>query len=98
MFFEEKKCGKIVLTKEHAKPLYVSPGTMISVDLAAELVKKCVVPPHKLPEPLHQAHRHAQKMLERFTQPKPNQEQETEENKEEMLGHISNSDLGSSEQ
>lgn len=58
--------GKLVKTREHAKPVMVSPGHMISVDMAAEIVKKCIVPPHKLPEPLHQAHRLADKTVEKY--------------------------------
>jgi hypothetical protein len=38
---------------------------MITVELAAEIAKRCVVPPHKLPEPLHLAHRFANKALEK---------------------------------
>lgn len=51
--------GELVKTKEHAKPLYVSAGNRISLKNAVELVRKLSIPPHKLPEPLHLAHRHA---------------------------------------
>lgn len=53
-----------VRTKEHARPLYVSPGHMISLKTAAEFVKKLTVPPHKTPEPLHVARRIAKKAAE----------------------------------
>jgi deoxyribonuclease V len=56
--------GKMVKTREHAKPLIVSPGHLVSVETSAEIVKKCVVQPHKLPEPLHLAHRLADKLAE----------------------------------
>ena len=62
--------GKLVKTKEHAKPVIVSPGHLISVDTAVEIVKKCIVYPHKLPEPLHQAHRYADKMAEQYQEAK----------------------------
>lgn len=55
--------GKTVQTKEHANPLFVSPGNLISVDTAAELAEKTVMHPHKLPEPLHAAHRLADKTI-----------------------------------
>ena len=55
--------GELVKTKEHAKPLLVSVGHMISLKNAVELVKKTNMLPHKLPEPLHLAHRHATKIL-----------------------------------
>jgi deoxyribonuclease V len=68
--------GKAVKTKEHANPLFVSPGNMISIDTAAEIVRRCVIPPHKLPEPVHAAHRFADKMLEK----KDEQKAEVHEN------------------
>ncbi|MEM4247009.1 MAG: endonuclease V [Candidatus Woesearchaeota archaeon] len=58
--------GLLVKTKEHAKPVIVSPGHLLSVDTAVEIVKKCIVYPHKLPEPLHQAHRLAEKMAAKY--------------------------------
>lgn len=57
--------GKLVRTKEHAKPVYVSPGNSVSVETAAEMVRCCVIPPHKMPEPVHAAHRLADKQAER---------------------------------
>lgn len=58
--------GMQIQTRKHARPVFVSPGNMISVETAAEIVKKSIIPPHKLPEPLHQAHRHADKVMERY--------------------------------
>ena len=58
--------GVLVRTKEHAKPVIVSPGHLVSVEEATKMVKHCIVPPHKLPEPLHQAHRDADKIAEQF--------------------------------
>jgi len=63
--------GMLVKTKEHAKPVIVSPGHLISVQTAAELVRKCIVPPHKLPEPLHVAHRLADKLAKDYQEGKP---------------------------
>lgn len=65
IILEGEIVGKLVKTKEHANPLFVSPGNMISIETAAEIVKRCVVPPHKMPEPLHQAHRFADKIAEK---------------------------------
>lgn len=53
--------GMAVKSKEHAKPIYVSVGHNISLKNAVELVRKTLVHPHKLPEPLHHAHRLAKK-------------------------------------
>jgi deoxyribonuclease V len=72
----EEKDGKIIVegetraialkTKEHAKPIYVSPGHRVSLKTAAELVKKCLVEKHKMPEPLHEAHKYSNKVRERM--------------------------------
>lgn len=63
ILLEGSEVGVLVKTKEYAKPLYVSPGNMISIATAAEIVRRCVVPPHKMPEPLHIAHRTADKAM-----------------------------------
>jgi deoxyribonuclease V len=65
IFYEAQLVGKTVKTKEHANPLFVSPGNLIGIETAAEIVKRCVVPPHKMPEPIHQAHRFADKIAEK---------------------------------
>lgn len=57
-----KIVGKVLSVKEGSRPLYVSPGNNISVKSAYELAKKFVRLPHKLPEPLHFAHRYAKEV------------------------------------
>ncbi|MBU0536148.1 MAG: endonuclease V [Nanoarchaeota archaeon] len=52
-----------VATREFARPLYVSPGHRISLRTSVEIVKKMIVEPHKLPEPLHLAHRLSKKAV-----------------------------------
>lgn len=47
-----KKVGKILVSKEGSRPMYVSPGDKISVKTAFEITKKLIKFPHKLPEPL----------------------------------------------
>lgn len=71
--------GRLVKTKEHAKPIIVSPGHLVSVDTAVEIVKRCIVPPHKLPEPLHAAHRFADRMAEQYQEEGIKKEEEREE-------------------
>ncbi|MEK6837696.1 MAG: endonuclease V, partial [Nanoarchaeota archaeon] len=61
------KVGKEIIgaefkAKEHAKPIYVSVGHKISLERAVDLVQKTTRQPHKLPEPLHLAHRLADKV------------------------------------
>lgn len=54
--------GYEVVTKEHAKPVIVSPGHLVSMRTAKEIVKKLIVPPHKFPEPLHLARKYAKEL------------------------------------
>ena len=59
LFFGSEKRGMLVKTHEHANPIVVSPGHKISLESAASLVKRCLREPHKMPEPLHLAHKFA---------------------------------------
>ena len=56
--------AKSYVSREYAKPMYISPGHRISLKTSFELVKKTIRPPHKLPEPLHQAHRYVSSVRE----------------------------------
>jgi deoxyribonuclease V len=58
-----KIVGKIIRTKEGANPLYISPGSLISVDSAVKLVKKFTIESHKIPEPLRLAKRYAKEVM-----------------------------------
>lgn len=58
--------GIVVQTKEFAKPIYVSTGHRISLDTAVEIVRQSIISPHKLPEPLHLAHRLADKTRDKL--------------------------------
>ena len=49
--------GFEVKTKEFAYPLYVSPGHLISLGSALRLITESIKYPHKMPEPLHLAHK-----------------------------------------
>jgi deoxyribonuclease V len=53
--------GFQMTTKEHAKPLFVSPGHLVSLGSTLRLMTQMVKPPHKMPEPLHVAHKYAKK-------------------------------------
>lgn len=57
--------GKLTKTKEHARPVFVSVGNMIDLDTASEIVGRMIVPPHKMPEPLHVARKVAKKRDEK---------------------------------
>lgn len=64
IYINDELVGKAVKTREHANSLYISPGHNITTGLAVEIVKKSIIPPHKMPEPLHIAHKHAKKAFE----------------------------------
>jgi deoxyribonuclease V len=53
--------GVEIPTREFSNPIFVSPGHLISINKAAEIVKHCIIPPHKLPEPIFIAHKMANK-------------------------------------
>lgn len=62
VIFKGKVVAKSLLTKEGAKPIYVSPGHLISLDSAVKIVKKCLKKPHKMPEPIVKARKFAKKI------------------------------------
>ena len=64
VYIEKEARGYELATREHSKPLYVSPGYKVSLKTSLEIVKKCIKFPHKLPEPLYLAHRYANKIKE----------------------------------
>lgn len=53
--------GFLLKTKEQANPIYISPGNGVSIKSSLEIVKKCMKR-HKLPEPLHLAHKYSNKL------------------------------------
>jgi len=59
---DNKKIGKILISKEKANPLFISPGNQITIKTAYELSKKMVISPHKNPEPLHLASKYAREV------------------------------------
>jgi deoxyribonuclease V len=58
IILNDKKIGKVLVTKPGSKPLYISPGNLISLETAYKLVSKMIRLPHKLPEPMHLAHKY----------------------------------------
>jgi deoxyribonuclease V len=61
IIMNEKIIAKTLQTKQHAKPIIISPGHKISLNTAVKVVKKCLRG-HKLPEPIHEAHKYANKI------------------------------------
>mgnify|MGYP001587100410 CR=1 FL=1 len=66
VYVEKEALGELIVTKEHSKPIYISPGHKISLKSSIEVVKHCIKFPHKLPEPLHLAHRYADEIREKI--------------------------------
>ncbi len=48
--------GTVLRTKERVKPVFVSIGNMITLSTAVDIVARCTVPGHRLPEPIRLAH------------------------------------------
>lgn len=63
IYVEKDLCGFELTTREHANPIYVSPGHMVSPGTALKIVRDLIKPPHKLPEPLHLAHKGARRAM-----------------------------------
>lgn len=57
IFLQNELLGFEVITREHAKPLFISPGHLISFGSVLRLTKETLRFPHKMPEPLHLAHK-----------------------------------------
>ena len=51
----KKIVAKKMKTKQESRPIYVSPGNLISLKTAIEITKKCLRDPHKLPEQVVEA-------------------------------------------
>lgn len=62
IIIDGKTSGVELQTKEGSRPLYISPGNMISLKTTVELTKKLTIKPHKLPEPLVQARKFANRV------------------------------------
>ncbi len=66
VYVDDEARAELVATREHSKPIYVSPGHKITLKTSVEIVKSCLRFPHKLPEPLHLAHRYADEIREKI--------------------------------
>ena len=58
--------GFEVITKEHANPLYVSPGHLVTLGTSLNVIRETIQYPHKMPEPIHLAHKIAKKKAREF--------------------------------
>ncbi len=53
--------GFEIKTREHSNPVYVSPGHLIALGTVLSIMPKLMREPHKMPEPLHLAHKLARR-------------------------------------
>lgn len=67
VYLQNTAVGKVLKTKEQAKPIYISQGNKISLKTALEVAKN-TMRVHKLPEPLHHAHKLANKVKKKLKQ------------------------------
>lgn len=63
VLLNEKIVGKTLQTKKGSKPIYISPGNLISLKSAVQLTEKFIKEPHKLPEPLRLSHKYAREVM-----------------------------------
>src|SRR3989344_5680075 len=70
IYVEKELRGFEVRTREHSNPIFVSPGHMISLGSALRITHESIRYPHKLPEPLHIAHKEARKEMKAQPQTK----------------------------
>ena len=61
VYIDDDLRAEAIVTRQHARPLYIRRGNKVSLKTSVEIVKNCLRFPHKLPEPLHLAHRFAEK-------------------------------------
>ncbi|MEK6828170.1 MAG: endonuclease V [Nanoarchaeota archaeon] len=66
VYVDKEARAELIVTKEHSKPIYISPGHKISLKTSVEIVKHCIKFPHKLPEPLHLAHRYSNEIRDKI--------------------------------
>jgi len=66
VYVDKEARAKLIVTREHSNPIYVSPGHKISLKTSVEIVRNCLKFPHKLPEPLHLAHRYSNEIGEKI--------------------------------
>ncbi len=64
IYADKEARGYEIATREHSNPIYISPGHKISLKTSLEVIKNCMRFPHKLPEPLHLAHKYGNKIKE----------------------------------
>ncbi len=60
---DDKKVGKVLISKKGSNPMFVSPGNHISIDNSYKISKSLILIPHKRPEPLHLASKYSKEVM-----------------------------------
>jgi deoxyribonuclease V len=68
MYFRERAVGWVFKSKGGCKPIFVSPGHLVSLESSLEIVRECMGG-YKLPLPLHHAHIFANEERDRIVTP-----------------------------
>jgi deoxyribonuclease V len=55
LWHQGEKIGEVLRTKRNCKPVFISPGNLITIDQSVEIIKQCVRS-YRVPEPTRQAH------------------------------------------
>ena len=63
IILENEIVGFEITTREHSNPIYVSPGHLVALGTVLNIVPQMIRFPHKMPEPLHLAHKMARKQV-----------------------------------
>lgn len=63
IYLNKKFSSEQIITKEGSRPIYVSPGNLISLETSVKLTKKFILAPHKLPEPLIKSRKYAKSIV-----------------------------------
>lgn len=59
--------GFEIRTREYSNPVYVSPGHLVSLGTVLRIMPKIIHAPHKMPEPLHLAHKFARQRAQELS-------------------------------
>jgi len=54
LYYKSKEVGAVLRTRDHVKPLFISPGHMIDIPSSLEIVMQCLSG-YRIPEPLRRA-------------------------------------------
>ncbi|ABR31407.1 endonuclease V [Thermosipho melanesiensis] len=65
--YKNQKIGIVLRSRENVKPIFISPGNLITLDESLELTKQFITK-YKLPEPTRLAHKYSQLLKKQFNE------------------------------